>query len=135
MPFTDAEKGRIRYHLGYPQVTSAASLAMGVPVFAQTNFVLEANMPKLLETAVEIVRRIIVVMDNIELKLIDAQDRMAAEKLEDLTMRANETDALEGEYRRWGYRLSDTLASPIYPYARRYQASGGNSVVNVPVRH
>jgi len=135
MPLTDEEKGRVRYHMGYPALTSNASLAMGVPVFTQTNFVLETNMVKILESAVETVRRILRVMDDIELKLIDAQDRLAAIQLEELHLREDETDKLEGEYRRWGYRLADTLAAPIYPYARRYQMTGGNVVTNIPVSH
>ncbi len=134
MPLTDDEKQRVRYHLGYPAVTSTASVQFGVPAFSQQLFMVENNLTKLLENAVEQVRRISMLMDNIEHKLIDAQDRLAATRLEDLELRADETDSLEGEYRRWGYRLAELVGCPVYLYSERYKAGGANRVTNVTVR-
>jgi hypothetical protein len=119
--------------MGYPAVTTAASVSFGVPVFTQTNFLVYNVLDKLLDSAIEQVRSISKVMDGIEDKLIDAQDRLAAEKLEELTLRKDETDALEGEYRRWGYRLSDITGAPIYPYSRRYSGGGSNSITSIPI--
>lgn len=131
-PLTDAEKQRLAYHLGYPAVTTAASVQFGVPALSQTNFLVYNVLDKLMDSALEQVRSISSVMDGIELKLIDAQDRLAATRLEDLYLRENETDSLEGEYRRWGFRLSDIIGAPIYPYSRRY-SGGANAVTSVPI--
>lgn len=131
-PLTDAEKQRVAYHLGYPAVTSAASVAFGVPLLTQTNFLVYNVLTHLMDSALEQVRSISKTMDDIETKLIDAQDRLAATRLEDLYLRENETDMLEGEYKRWGYRLSDILGAPIYPYSRRYSGGGGNIVQSIP---
>lgn len=132
-PLTDAEKQRVAYHLGYPAVTTAASVAFGVPTLTQTNFLVYNVMAHLLPSALDQVRSISRVMDDIEVKLIEAQGRMAATQLEELHLRENEADSLEAEYRRWGYRLSDMLGAPIYPYSRRYQA-GGASGGPIPIR-
>ncbi len=131
-PLTAAEKQRVAYHLGYPAVTTAASVAFGVPALTQTNFLVYNVLDKLLDSAIEQVRTITQVMDNIEVKLIDAQDRLAATQLEELHLREDETDKLEGEYRRWGYRLADIIGAPIYPYSRRYSGGGSGMVTSVP---
>jgi hypothetical protein len=132
-PLTDAEKQRVAYHMGYPAVTTAASVAFGVPMLTQTNFLVYNVLDKLMDSALEQVRSISSTMDGIELKMIDAQDRLAATRLEDLYLRENETDSLEGEYKRWGYRLSDILGAPIYPYSRRYSGGGAGAVTSVPI--
>ena len=125
MPLTDAEKQRARYHLGYPSLTTAAAIQFGVPALTQTNFLVENALSRLLEVSLPQVRSIIKTMDDIEMKLIEAQDRLAAQSLEELTLNNQEPDMLEKEYRRWGYRLADIIGAPIYPYSLRYRSSGG----------
>jgi len=133
VPLSDDEKQRARYHLGYPSLSTAASIQLGVPALTQTNFLVENALLRLLESALPQVRAILSTMDNIETKLIEAQDRLAATKLADLTLRENEPTMLEDEYRRWGYRLSDIIGSPVYAYSRRYQSGGASSISNISV--
>lgn len=133
-PLTDAEKQRAAYHLGYPAVTSAASVAFGVPALTQTNFLVYTALDKLMPSALDQVRAITTTMDALEEKLIEAQDRLAATQLEELHLRENEPDMLEQEYRRWGYRLSDIIGAPVYPYSRRYMSSGASSGGMIPIR-
>ena len=137
MPLTDGERQRARYHLGYPSLNSAASVAFGVPMMNQTNFLVESALFRLLEESLPQVRQIMHVMDTVETKLFDAvdQDHLVATQLEDLHLREDETDKLEGEYRRWGYRLADILGCPVYPFSPRYKPSGANNVTNVSVSH
>jgi hypothetical protein len=125
MPLTADEKQRARYHLGYPSLTTAASIQFGVPALTQTNFLVENALTRLMEEALPQVRGIIKTMDDVETKLVEAQDRLAAEKLSDLTLNNKEPDMLEKEYRRWGYRLADIIGAPIYPYSLRYADRGG----------
>lgn len=133
MPLTAGEKQRIRYHLGYPSLTDAASVAFGVPTMNQTNFLVESALNRLLEESLDQVRQITSIMDGIEGQLVTAQGRLRAEKLEELTLRADECDALESEYRRWGYRMADIIGAPIYPFSMRYRGGGSNSVTSVPI--
>ncbi len=131
---TPEEKARIRYHLGYPLLTDAASVQFGLPALTQTSFMVDNSLARLVEPGLNYVRSISKTMDDIETKLIEAQDRLAATRLEDLYLRQDEVEVLEGEYRRWGYRLADIVGAPIYPYSKRYQASGSSAVTNVSVR-
>lgn len=134
MPLTNDEKQRVRYHLGYPALTDAASVAFGVPTMNQTNFLVQTAMDKLLESSLEQVRKICNILDGIDERLIEAQERLAATQLEELHLRDGEPDLLDAEYRRWGYRLSDILGAPVYPFSRRYQANGGGNVVtSIPI--
>jgi len=133
-PLTDAEKQRVAYHLGYPAVTTAASVAFGVPTLTQTNFLVYTSLVNLLPSALDGVRSISRIMDDIEVKMVEAQDRLSATQLEELHLRENEIDSLENEYRRWGNRLSDTIGAPIYPYSQRYKGGGAGAVSMVPIR-
>lgn len=135
MAFTDEEKQRVRYHAGYPSVQPAVGITFGVPKMIQTQFLLELAMDKILPIAEDKVRQVISVMDSIECRLVDAQERLAAKSLDNLTMRADETDALEAEYYRWGGRLVDILGVPFYAYSNRYKRHGGRVFAgSIPVR-
>ena len=133
MALTNEEKARIRYHLGYPLLTTAASVQFGQPALTQTSFMVDNALSRIVEPGLNYVRSMSKTMDDIEVKLIEAQDRLAAERLEDLYLRKDEVNALEDEYRRWGHRLAETIGAPIYPYSKRYQAGGANAVTNVRI--
>lgn len=134
MALSDEEKGRVYYHLGYLQVHPAASIQLGIPRPIQTVFLVESAVGNLIESACDRVRKILTIMDGIEDKLVEAQDHLAATALDTLKLRADEPDALEKEYVRWGNRLADILGCPIYPHSQRYKNGGGIRAGNLPVR-
>ena len=134
MPLTEAEKERVRYHLGYLQVSAAASIQLGIPRPLQTVFLLEQGLNNVIENAIPRVRRILNVMDNVENKLEESQDRLAAKQLDSLQLRDNEPDMLEKEYVRWGYRLADLFGVPIYAYSNRYKNFSGVVAGSIPVK-
>lgn len=121
MPFTVAEKERIRYHLGYMNVGSAASITYGLPKPSQMLFAVDLAMNLILPEGEDRVRRILGVLDCVEDKLIGAEDRLAATQLGDLKLRDQEPDLLEKEYKRWASRLADILGVPLYAYATRFR--------------
>ena len=137
MPLTNDEKESIRYHLGYLGVSSSASIQLGIPRPVETLFLVEEAMNQLREQSVPRVRSILGVLENIEDKLICAQDRLAAAKLGNLTLRGikpgeTEADGLENEYTRWAGRLADILGVPFYPGSHRFgpKQSANVSVIN-----
>lgn len=134
MPLDDREKERARYHLGYLAVQPAASIQYGIPRPIQTMFLVEVALNNLIEVAVDRVRRILQILDNTETRLVEAQERLAADALDTLKLRANEPDLLEREYARWGMRLADILGVPIYPYSQRYRSAFAVHAGNIPVR-
>ena len=134
MALTEEERQKVRYHLGYMSVTAAVQITYGVAKPAQTLFLVELAMNNLMPVAVDKVRQIVGILDGIECRLVDAQERLAASAIEQLKMRADETDALEREYYRWGGRLADLLGVPFYAYSNRYKQGGRTVVSNVTVR-
>lgn len=130
-----SEKERVRYHCGYLNVQPASSIQFGIPVPIQTLFLIEQSMNNILPSAEDRVRKIIVILDNIECKMVGAQDYLVASKLEDLTIRPDHIDQLEHEYCRWASRLSDELGAPLYPGSPKFRSLFGVGVGSVPVRH
>jgi hypothetical protein len=118
---TDEEKARIRFHLGYPNVSRLTALMELSPSPRQLSFLLEPAMDALLPQAVGIVRELVCQMDAIECQLAQSADRMQASSVGNLKMRADEQDALEKLYVRFGRRLADQLGVPPYPLSVRYQ--------------
>lgn len=134
MALTPEERQRTTYHLGYMSVTAAVQITYGVARPSQTLFLVELAMNNLLPVAEDKVRQILSIMDGIECRLVDAQERLAASSIDQLKMRADEPDALEREYYRWGGRLADLLGVPFYAYSNRYKTGSRPTVSNVTVR-
>ena len=136
---TDRDKERCRYHLGYlGQGPSAASIQMGIPQPLQTSFLVESAMNLLAST--EVVARVVCIldtMDKLEAQLTSAVATLTVDRVDNLqlhplrSMGKLSTDCIEQELTRWGYRLSDVLGAPVYPYARRYMKRGPGSVLPV----
>lgn len=126
MPLSDDEKAAVRYHLGYGDVEPASSITFGQPTLMQTNFLLESSLDRVSERAVPRIRIIIGYMEGIDRKLVEAQERLAASQLGDMTLRGStrgetEPDLLEREYVRWAYRLADIFRCPVYAYSARFR--------------
>lgn len=131
--FTLEEKGQIRYCLGYPSIQPVATIVSGVQGSSQTQFLVEAAMDRVPVSQAAAVRRLVSVMYGIERRMIDAQDRLAASVVDEITMRPDEPDALEAEYTRWAMRLADLLAVPLNPASRRFFS--GRQSLSVRVIH
>lgn len=125
---TESEKERVRYHLGYMNVAAAASIQLGIPRPVETLFLVESALNLLIPQSVPRVRSILCTLDSIEEKLIDSQDRLAAESLGSIKLRTtaeglSEPDALEREYERWANRLANVMGVPLYAGAQRFRAA------------
>lgn len=130
---TDAEKERVRYHLGYLASGFAPSLAFGLPRPQQTVFMLENAMSGLVNPdACDRVRRILLTLDTVENKMLCAIDQLAASQLGEIKLRDNYPDLLEKEYRRWSDRLADILGVPKYAFSQRTMRGGGPGS-NIPI--
>ncbi len=131
---TEEEKSRIRHHLGVVLTDPVASIQLGVPRAAQPQFLLEAQMNRIPDTAIGVIRRYVAILDNIEERMLDALDRFSAKELGEITLRDDETTMLEREYRRWAMRLADDLGCPLNQFSERFR-TGGGIPINIPVIH
>ena len=135
---TDEEKVRARYHLGYLNLGTPGSLVAGIPMPSQTIFLLDYNLNNILPAAEPLVRDMLGRLDTTDRQIFEAQDRMQASSVENVTLRADESEALERNYVRWAMRLSDLIHVPLYPYSARFQnagAAGAGNAGMIPVRH
>ena len=135
MTFDAGTRERIRYHLGYLEVSPAPSITFGIPALIQTNFLVERAMDLVIPAAEERVLKLIDVLDVIECRMIDGQKYLIASQLDSLTIRQDQIDKLEDEYSRWASRLADILGCPLYPgsskFRRLFRDVGSGSI---PVR-
>jgi len=111
---------------------------MGIPQPLQTSFLVESAMNLLAST--EVVSRVVCIldtMDKLEAQLSSSVATLTVDRVDNLQLHPLRsqgklaTDSIEAEYCRWGYRLSDVLGAPIYPYARRYLKRGPGSTLPV----
>jgi hypothetical protein len=135
MAFTPEEIERIHYSLGYLGSGVIASIQLGIPRPLETLFLVDDAITKINVQSEPRVRRILCIMDGIEEKLVDAQDRLAAERIDEITLRPDELDRLEEQWVRWGMQLGSILGAPFYKYSARYfRWANATDAGSIPVR-
>jgi hypothetical protein len=132
LAFSEEEKERIRYHLGYLNVGAAASLQFGLPAPIQMLFIVESAMEKVLPVGEDRIRSHISFMDKIECAMMEGIDYLPANRLGDMELRKTHLHDLEDEYYRWANRLAGQLGVPLYLYAEKFQAARGRRGGMIP---
>jgi hypothetical protein len=135
MALSDEEKARIRYHLGYLNVTAAASFHLGVPAALQTTFMIEGAWDKLLSPAEGLVRTLLCRLDQIEEQVFDGSD--LADVLETGSTKVNPDRVrdLAKYYKIAQQSLANLFGVVANPFdLRDWVQAGGSTVGNVPVR-
>lgn len=132
--FTNEERNAVLYHLGYFLADRVTTFALGVAAASEPMWIAEAQLQRVPLSGKAWISRVVGVLDNIELKLIEAQDYLPAEKLGELTINLDNPNALEREYLRWAKRLSDILGAPLNPFSERFRnVPGMPRPLNLPV--
>jgi len=116
MAFTDQEKTKIAYHLGYTSNVLGAGIGFGLPTVVSVLYPVWGALEHVMPTAEVLVRRILDIMDAIESKQFEALDYMVAEKVDDTVIRKDYPEALAKEYKRWRAKLSNVTGAPVNPY-------------------
>lgn len=130
---SDAEKVKIRMHLGYHNVAAASTFALGLPAAIETQFIVEGAMEKILPAAENEVRRHIAILDGIEAQMVCDHELLAVNQLGEITIRSDEQEALDKRYLRWRKGLANLLCVVPNPFDPRYPSAGAG--INVPVHH
>ena len=136
-PLNEAERLKVRYHLGYPCTgPSAPSIQLGIAKPQMTSFMVEQAMDLLSDDACILVRELLCKLNATEQRMFAKQNELSVASVGGVTLRGAKrderiTDMLEREYQRWMDRLADMLGSPKYPYSTKVR-SGRRG--NVPVR-
>jgi hypothetical protein len=132
--FTEEEKVRIRYHLGYLQSDLVLSTLLGISALAQPQFLVEGGMNRMPDTAVSMVRMLIGRCDQTEQQLFDAQEFIVASKVDETEINPDKIPQLQERYRYWTQKLADQFGVPINAYSAAFQAGAGTAI-NVPRIH
>jgi len=122
----DAEKERVRYHMGYLNVGVPRTISLGVPSAGQPQFILESAMNDILPDGEPGVRRCIQELDCIEDQLSKFRSSLEVKKTGGgVELRGREAfDILGDQYVDWASQLADTLGSPLNPFGQRLARFG-----------
>lgn len=130
MALSAQDKARVRYHMGYPQVTQAQTFVVGgVPAPMELNFLIEGAMNKIAPESEGTFRGLLDKLDGIEAQMIQDQPNIAAKQVGNVTPNQDEFKQLIYQYQYWQGQLSNMLAVPVNPFDKRFAAMG----INCPV--
>lgn len=133
MPFTDTEKSRIRRALGYVNVTAGSVLSYGIPLPNNFLFIVEDRMEQVIAPEGEaLVRENLGRFERTLEQVFEAQDRLAAKKVDGIETNPEEMGQLKEQLRFWSRQLAEVLGVP--PHVLSYVGSAGGSGINAPVR-
>lgn len=131
MAFTDEEKVRIRYHLGYMNVEELYTFALGVGHSIPHQSVLEGMMNRIIPAAEALVRELIARCDETESQNFNNQDAYLLRSIGDIVFRDDAHAQLNVVYMKHRAALANMLSVEPNPYDQRFT----NSPINAPVRH
>jgi hypothetical protein len=130
---SDANRARVRYHLGYQAASPGMGFSYGVPILSEPHYIFESACQNLIAENVPQVIKLLDTLDCIQDQMMNSAKRgYPAIRAEDVEPNLKEGDDLEREYVRWAYRLADILGCPVSPWAERFKAKSG--AYNVSVR-
>lgn len=132
MSFSDQEKVKIRHHLGYLNVTNAATFVLGIPQAVETQFIIERAMNLVPAAAEGEVRRHVSILGGLEDLMVCGHEHLAIDSIGEIDVRADEQEALTKRYQYWQNSLANLLGIYPNPFDKRFSAAGAR--VNVPVR-
>lgn len=134
----EADRAKVRHHLGYTNVEPVSSIALGFPAASQPQFLVEIAMDRIIPEAVGLIQKYLAILDAIENQMVEALCRLKAQQLGELKIRNSneepvEQDLLEREYVRWARRLADDFSVPLNPYSERFRSGTYGGGMNIPV--
>lgn len=134
----EADRERVRYHLGYLNIEPVSAIQLGFPSAQQAQFLVESAMDRLIPQAINRVLSILCTLDKIECQMVDALSRLKVQQVGEAKFRntndePSETDLLEKEYARWAKRLADHLGVPLNTFCERFTSGMYGGGMSVPV--
>lgn len=120
MPLTVDEKARIAHHLGHPNLSEAATWALGIPVATEQNSMLLRAIELVVEERLPLLRKILCALDEVEAAPLQNARSASVAKVGSIELRTADAAGVEGTYDYWVSRLEDYLGVPRNPFSRAY---------------
>ena len=134
MGFTDEERIKIYYHLGYLGVAQVETFHLGVPAALQTTFMIEGAIPKLLPAAEPIARKLICRLDLLETQLYEGSDLVDVVKTGNVEINQKRFNMLARYYCQAMTSLAGLFGVVCNPFDARVWVHAGMGGINVGVR-
>ncbi len=131
---TEDQKDRILHMLGYASwSTLAQSIQLGYPMASQPLFLVYDAFMRISPGGIASVLRDLCQCEACEAQIADARSRMKVESVGNISMRANEADALRRELAYWTKRLADDMGVVQNPYSQMAWTGGLGGGINTRV--
>lgn len=129
MALTEGERVRCRHHLGYLNVTAAATFFLGIPAALQTTFMIEPAMDRVIVDAEPKLRQLLDILDSIESQGVCDLELLAINRIGDIEVREDGHKVLfNQEYLRWQRSLANLLGISPNPFDQRFPSRTNASV-------
>jgi len=135
MGFTEDEKVRIRHHLGFLNVSTAATFSLGTPANVQTQFIIEPAMDLVPVAAEKLARTLLDRLDVVDFQIFDDADTLVASRVGAIDLNPIEFEKILQRYNYIRGALANLLGVMPNPYDKRfYNPNGGGGMgINCPV--
>ena len=130
---TESDRARARHHLGYLQVSAAATYSLGVPAAMQTQFMIEGAFEKLLDSAMPKFVSLLDQLDCIECELFSGADTATVESIGEITINRKRISELGRYYSIARNALANLMGIVPNPFDQRndwFRANGINVSVS-----
>jgi hypothetical protein len=128
---TEAERVRVRHHLGYLNLSQGRVIAFGVPTPLQPQYAVEAAMDHINVNALGLCREILGRLDAIEQQMFENTENQAVTQLGDISINKDEHEQLRsGPLAYWRDKLATLLGVLPNPFSPTNGSGGG---INAPV--
>lgn len=126
------ERARIRHHLGYLNVSAAATFQLGVPAALQTQFMIDNAFDKVLPEAEVMVREFLCRLNDVESQVFGNLDLAEIESTGTIKVDPKRLPKLAQTYKIAQEALANLMGVPPNPFDQRSWIAGAGGM-NVPV--
>lgn len=134
-PLTESERDGVLRFLGYPNWANLAqSIQLGFPAASQPLFLVFDSFDRIRPESRSRLRQDLCRALEVECQIADSNSRVKTSKVGEVTMRADEFEALTKRLAYWTKRMADTLGVVQNPYSQMDYAGlpGGINATVIP---
>jgi hypothetical protein len=131
---TEEEKAKARHHLGYLQVQSAYTFALGIPLNTQTQFMIEGSFNNLLPSGYPKFRELLCRLDRMEEQVYCGAELADIESIDTIKINRQRIREIMQMYCLARSGLANLLGTVPNPWDQREIVMNANGAgLNIPV--
>jgi hypothetical protein len=130
---SEETKSRIREHMGYLDVSSAATYGLGIPILVHPQFAFEDSLTKINIYAIPKVMKHLARLDEIYNQIFCNSDLNEVSVVGEITIDDKRLRKLAATYKIAQQTLANILGAQPNPFDLREWLKGGTGGINVPV--